>query len=182
MRSPDPSRRRPRGLRFLLAAAALATPAVPALALSQVSGPVLIGPSTAKGDPQRHAAQLSTNILNLGGTPDRLINVACSNVGSATLLDGSLHDQTMVPTNDQRAAARQEEQQNPNHVRQNGLDIPAAVGGGGGHPVVAQIAVADARIPVTNGALLPCSLFFAHAGQRIVVFEMGAQETPTAEP
>ncbi|MCQ8240460.1 hypothetical protein [Rhizosaccharibacter radicis] len=183
-----PERRRTRAglmsamLAGMLAGTGLLAAPMAARALSQVAGPVQVGPSAATGDENRHSARMSTLITNFGGLPDRLINLSCPNADSVTLLNGSLHDRTMSPTLDQQAAARQEEAANPDHTRQNGLDIPAALRGRPATPVTAQIALAGARVPVTDGALVPCSLFFAHAGQRVVVFEMGTSADQTLEP
>nr|WP_321983428.1 hypothetical protein [uncultured Lichenicoccus sp.] len=135
--------------------------AAPGLAMTQVSGPLQIGPSHGDGDDQDHAAQLSTTITNQGSLPDRLINATCPGTGHMALLNGSLR-------------------QFPNGEF-NGLDIPASTDGRT-QPVQAEFSLTQATQPMLRGALVPCSLSFAHGGQRIVVFTLGIQESQTNEP
>ena len=149
--------------RSLTAAALLALP-VAGRALTQVSGPVQIGPSSGDGDDANHAAALSTTLTNQGGLPDRLVNVACPGIGTVALMNGQV--QPIAPGSD---------------VRRNGLDLPAAVDGRL-TPVRAQFRISQATQPMTAGALIPCALYFQHAGQRIVVFSLGVHETTTDEP
>ena len=130
-------------------------------ALTQVSGPVQIGPSSGDGDPQNHSATLSTTVVNQGQLPDRLINVGCPGYGEANLLNGHVQ-----PVGD---------------VERNGLDLPGTVQGRA-TPVLVRIGLGHATAPMPAGTLLPCELFFEHAGQRIVVFTLGAHETETLEP
>jgi hypothetical protein len=154
----------------------------PARALSQVSGPVQIGPSWGQGDPARSAALLSTRIINLGGSPDRLIRVDCPMIGQVALRNGTLHRDIQEPTLAQQQAV-QARQQNPavSHPPQNGLDLPPSLHGKS-VPVTAQFDLTSATAPVTDGALVPCSLYFSHAGQRIVIFTIGETPSPTDEP
>ncbi|WP_428375777.1 hypothetical protein [Lichenicoccus sp.] len=144
---------------------ALAVPvlavAVPGQAMTQVAGPLQIGPSRGDGDDQDHAAQLSTTITNQGSLPDRLINAACPGSGHMALLNGSLR-------------------QFPNG-QFNGLDIPASTDGRY-QPVQAEFSLTQATQEMVRGTLVPCSLSFAHGGQRIVVFTLGVQESQTNEP
>lgn len=147
--------------RTLALAVPLLTVTVAGHAMTQVSGPLQIGPSHGDGDDQDHAAQLSTMITNQGMLPDRLINATCPGSGHMALLNG--------------------------HVRQfpngqfNGLDIPASIDGRY-QPVQAEFSLTQATQPMTSGALVPCALSFAHGGQRIVVFTLGVQESQTNEP
>lgn len=145
---------------FLIACPLLAAP-VAGHALSQVSGPVQIGPSHGDGDTQNHSATLTTTITNQGQLPDRLVDVACPGTGAATLVNGQVRE---VGT-----------------VQQNGIDLPGTIGGRA-TPVQAQLALSNAQLPMMPGALVPCSLYFQHAGQRIVVFMLGANEAPANEP
>ena len=144
----------------ILAGLLLAVPAC-ADALTQVSGPVMIGPSRGDGDPQNHSATLTTIIANQGRLPDRLVNVVCPSAGTAHLLNGRV--------------------QPVGNVDRDGLDIPGSVDGKA-DPVTVQIGLSQATEPVVSGALVPCSLYFEHAGQRIVVFTLGAHEQATPEP
>ena len=149
--------------RMTALAAALGASAVPlqAEALTQASGPVMIGPSVATGDAQNHSADLSTMVTNHGDLPDRLINVSCPTAGTANLLNG--HVETI------------------DGQQRNGLDIPAALGAQV-TPVQVQISLTKADQPVASGALIPCSLYFRHAGQRIIVFMVGEHEQAADEP
>ncbi|TLU73809.1 copper chaperone PCu(A)C [Lichenicoccus roseus] len=133
----------------------------PGHAMTQVSGPIQIGPSQGDPDDQDHAAQLSTTITNQGTLPDRLINAACPGSGHVALLNGSMR-------------------QYPNG-QYNGLDIPAATGGQY-QPVQAQFSLTQATQPMVRGALVPCTVSFEHGGQRIIVFSIGIKETQTDEP
>ena len=148
--------------RSLVMAALLALP-VAGRALTQVSGPVQIGPSSGDGDDANHAAALSTTITNQGGLPDRLVNVACPGIGTVTLMNGRV--QPVAGSSAPR----------------NGLDLPASIDG---HvtPVQAQLRISQATQPMTAGSLIPCALYFQHAGQRIVVFSLGNHETAANEP
>ncbi len=132
-----------------------------ALALTQPSGPITIGPSVANGDTRNHGANLSTMVTNQGDLPDRLINVSCPTAGNANLLNG--HPGEI------------------NGEQRNGLDIPAAFGGKA-TPVPVQIGLSNPRQPMTDGTMVPCSLFFQHGGQRIVVFMLGEHERASDEP
>jgi len=154
----------------------------PARAVSQVSGPVQIGPSWGQGDPARSGALLNTRIINLGGSPDRLIRVECPAIGQVALRNGTLHGDVQEPTLSQQQAV-QARQQNPgaDHTPQNGLDLPASLHGKS-EPVMAQFDLTAATQPMSDGALVPCSLYFAHAGQRIVIFTIGETPSPTDEP
>ena len=144
----------------MLAGLLLAVPAG-AYALTQVSGPVMIGPSRGDGNPQNHSATLTTMVANQGQLPDRLVNVVCPSAGDAHLLNGHVRQ--------------------VGNVERNGLEIPGSVDGKA-NPVAVQIGLSRATEPVVPGALVPCSLYFQHAGQRIVVFTLGAHEQATPEP
>ena len=143
-----------------LAGLLLAIPAG-AYALTQVSGPVMIGPSRGDGNPQNHSATLTTMVVNQGQLADRLVNVLCPSAGDAHLLNGQVRQ--------------------VGSIERNGLDIPGSIDGKA-NPVAVQIGLRQATEPVVSGALVPCSLYFQHAGQRVVVFTLGAHEQATAEP
>ena len=146
--------------RSLTAAGLLALP-VAGHALTQVSGPVQIEASSADANDADHSATLSTTITNHGGLPDRLINVACPGVGTVALLNGQ-----------PRAVG---------DAQRNGLDLPGSIGGNA-TPVAARFGLSHATQPLVAGALIPCALYFQHAGQRIVVFALGAHEPASNEP
>ncbi len=135
-------------------------------ALTQVSGPVQIGPSTADGHDQDHGATLSTTITNQGGLPDRLVNVACPGYGTVSLTNGHVQPVPDLKRED---------------VQRNGLDLPASLDGRA-TPVQAQFALSQATQPMVVGALIPCALYFQHAGQRVVVFSLGTHETSADIP
>lgn len=154
--------------RSVVSAALLALPVVvlPVVgqALTQVAGPVQIGPSSGDGNDADHSAALSTTITNQGGLPDRLVNVACPGIGTIGLANG--HVQPVAPGSD---------------VQRNGLDLPPSLDG---HvaPVQAQFSLSHATQPMVAGTLVSCALYFQHAGQRIVIFSLGAHEAATNEP
>ncbi len=157
-------------------------PGTRAGAAGQVAGVVQIGPSWAQADPAHSSARLSTIIANHGEMADRLIRVACPTAGQVALRNGTLHEDVQAPTTDQqRAAIARRHDPNGDHTPQNGLDLPPAL-----HdkiqPLTAEFDLSQARQPLTDGALIPCSVYFAHAGQRIVIFTIGEQPTPTDEP
>jgi len=166
----------------LVASAVLLVVAAPAHAIGPVAGPVQVGPSWAQADPAHSSAVLNTIIANHGSLADRLIRVECPTAGQVGLRNGTLHQDVQVPTLDQQQAALAKSQDpNAQHTPQNGLDLPPAL-----HekiqPVTAVFDLRQATQPLTDGALIACSLYFAHAGQRIVVFTIGEQPTPTDEP
>ena len=133
-------------------------------ALTRVSGPVQIGPSTATGDAQHNSATLATVITNRGALPDRLNNIACPGAGTASLLNGKV--QPVDPGS---------------NVQRNGLELPGA-SNGQATPIQAQFSLTNPAEPITPGTLLPCALYFEHAGQRIVIFTVGVHETEANEP
>ena len=146
-----------------MAALLLALP-VAGRALTQVSGPVQIGPSIGEGNDANHSATLSTTITNQGNLPDRLVNVACPGIGTVALLNGQV--QPVAPGSS---------------VQRNGLDLPVSLDG---HitPVPAQFSLTQATQPMIPGSLVSCALYFQHAGQRIVVFSLGTHEPAANEP
>ena len=146
-----------------MAASLLALP-VAGHALTQVAGPVQIGPSTGEGNDADHSATLTTTIANQGNLPDRLVNVACPGIGTVALLDGQV--QPVAPGSG---------------VQRNGLDLPVSLDG---HitPVQAQFRLSQATQPMIAGSLVSCALYFQHAGQRIVVFSLGTHEPAADEP
>ena len=146
--------------RSLTAVALLSLP-LAAHALTQVSGPLQIEASRAEGRDADHSATLSTTITNQGALPDRLINVACPGIGTVALLNGQMRT--------------------IDHVQRNGLDLPGSIDGRT-TPVAARFGLSQATQPMLAGALIPCALYFQHAGQRIVVFALGAHEPASDEP
>lgn len=173
----------PRDAIRLLAGAALAVVlADPARATGQVAGPVQIGPAWGQGDPSRSSAQLAAMISNYGGMADRLIRVNCPAIGQVALTNGSLHPDIQEPTTDQqRAELAREQDPNVPHPQQNGLDLPPALHGQP-QTVTARFDLTHATQPVTDGALVPCAIYFARAGERIVVFSIGEPPHVTEEP
>ncbi|WP_419729074.1 hypothetical protein [Lichenicola sp.] len=192
MRLPDrsrPGQRSRAGSLPALSGAALvsvlaglaATPPAHAVA-GQVSGPMQVGPSWGRGDPQHASALLSTIIVNHGNLPDRLIRVDCPAFGQVALRNGTLHQTIAAPTLDQQqAAAAQERDPTGDQPTQNGLDLPPGLHDQP-HPVTAQFDLTHATQPVTDGALIPCAVYFAHAGEQVVMFTIGEQPRPTSEP
>ncbi len=156
----------------LLLAASLGGPAAAATGL--VSGPIEIGPSWAQADPQRSTAVLDARLINRGDTPDRLIRIDCPASGHVTLRNGTPHQDVQAPTLSQQ---QQGQAQGP----QNGLDLPPGLHGAE-HPVTAVFDLTQAIQPLTDGAEVPCTIGFAHGGERIVIFTIGETPQPTNEP
>ncbi len=161
------------GLGFLLCG--LCCVGVPAWAAVQVPGPMQVGPSWAQADAAHATALLSTVIVNHGALADRLIRVECPGSGHVALRNGTLHDDIVTPTPSQQREAEATTR------TQNGLDTPPALHGQL-HPVTALIDLTQATQPLTDGALLPCTVTFAHSGEQMVIFTVGEQPTPTDEP
>jgi len=151
----------------LLAVAGVAHAAGP------VAGPIEVGPSAAAGNPQQSAARLDTTLTNYGAKPDRLIRADCPAVGQIALRNGSQHGNAEEGTVQGQMAGQNQQQY--------GLDVPATLDGKP-QPVRASFDLTNATQPVTPGALLPCALYFAHSGERVVVFDVGAHEEATREP
>ena len=150
----------------LLATPLLALP-VAGHAITQVAGPVQIGPSSADGNEQNRSATLSTTITNQGGLPDRLVNVACPGIGNVALVNGQVQ-----PVDPGAPGGT---------VQRNGLELPGALDRPA-MPVQAQFNLTDATQPMRPGSLIPCALYFLHAGQRIVIFSLGTHGSVTDEP
>ena len=149
--------------------------AVPARAAVQVPGPMQVGPSWAQADAAHATALLSTVIVNHGTLADRLIRVECPASGHVALRNATLHDDIATPT-----ASQQHEAEAVTHT-QNGLDMPPALHGQD-HPVTALIDLTQATQPLSDGALVPCTITFAHSGEQVVIFTVGEQPNPTPEP
>ena len=143
---------------WAFAAAVLA--AGPALALSQVPGPIEIGPSWGRVD--SNGATLYTTIINRGVLADRLTGGTCSGFGEAAL--AGLDPSTQGTLADEK-----------------GVFIPPGKTVGL-DPSGARLALSAARHAVEDGALIPCTLDFVHSGQRIVVFRVGQPESAATEP
>lgn len=184
MRLPDRSRFAVGGpIAFAAAGLTAMLAAAPAHAVAgQVSGPMQVGPSWGQGDPQHSRALLSTVIVNHGNLPDRLIRVDCPAFGQVALQNGTAHRDVAAPTLDQQqAAAAQARAPDGDRPVQNGLDLPPSLHDQL-HPVTARFDLTQATRPVTDGALVPCAVYFAHAGEQLVMFTIGEQPTPTSEP
>ena len=147
----------------------------PAHAADQAAGPIQVGPSWAQADAAHSTAVLSTIIANQGPMADRLIRIECPASGHAALRNGTLHRDVQTPI------LSQERQAQATNATQNGLDLPPALHGTP-HPVNALIDLTQATQPLTDGALVPCTVTFAHAGEQIVMFTVGEQPAPTSEP
>ena len=155
MRSRDIAR-----LAGLLCAGSIAASS-PADALSQVPGPIEIGPSWAKLDGDG-SASLYTTIVNHGVLADRLRGAACSGFGDAALtgLDGAT--------------------QGSGPDEQGVLIEPGAT---------ARLAPSDAHLQLSHtgqaaapGALIGCTLTFVHTGQRLVIFRVGPPGPASTAP
>jgi copper(I)-binding protein len=156
MRSPD------RLAATLIAALA----ATPALAITQVPGPIEIGPSWGRADTADHTATLFTTLVNHGVLADRLTGGTCFGFGGVTL---SGLDRTT---------------QGDNQDAKGVLLAPGATATLG--PDAAHLALSDADAntaqALADGDLVSCTLDFVHSGQRLVVFRIGAPEPATLEP
>ena len=133
----------------------------PAAAITQVPGPIEIGPSWGKVEGNGRI-DLYTRIANQGVLADRLVGGSCSGFGSTSL--AGLNPQTQA-----------------NQPDEKGVFIPP------GRTVTLTpdgpyLAVTDAQDPVKDGALVPCTLDFVHSGQRIVIFRIGPPEPAVDEP
>ena len=148
----------------------LAALAGPGSAGAQVAGPIQIGPSWGRADPAHSSAVLETMLVNHGDTPDRLIRADCPASGAVALRNGILHGDVATPNPEPGARAPQ-----------NGLDLPPGLHGGV-HPVTAVFDLTQAHQPLTDGTPVPCTVTFAHDGQRIVIFTIGETPQPTDEP
>lgn len=175
MPCPDPRRPAAAGAMALLLCLASLPVAGVAHAAGEVAGPIEIGPSWGEADAGHSTAILHTSLRNQGDLADRLIRVECPASGHVALQGGTVHQDVMAPNPSQAQLGAQR------YGSQNGLDVPPATDGRA-QAVQAGFTLTDARQPLTEGAHVPCSLYFAHDGQRIVVFTLGARPTPTPEP
>ena len=143
-------------------ASLLALTVVPSYGLTQVPGPIRIGPSWAQGDQNDHSARLYTTIVNRGVLADRLSGGACPGFGNLALVG-------VDPATE------------GNRPQDQGVFLPPGstekLAPSGPH-----FALTDATRPMSDGQLIPCSLSFVHSGQRIVVFAIGAPTPRTFEP
>ena len=141
---------------------ALLAGVIPLLALTQVPGPIRIGPSWATADPNNRSAGLYTTIINRGVLADRLSGGACPGFGHLALV----------------GVARATEGDRPQD--QGVLLAPGATATLA--PSGPHFSLTDTTRPLPNGQLIPCSLSFVHSGQRIVVFAIGGPGPQTFEP
>lgn len=152
-----------RSARSRVARAVLAIVAgIPLAALTQVPGPLRIGPSWGTLDGANHSASLFTTVINRGVLFDRLAGGSCPGYGDASL--AGLDPATQG-----------------NRPQDRGLGLPpgttAQLSPNGPHMVLA-----NAPASLAAGALVPCTLDFVHSGQRIVIFTIGAAPPRTDEP
>ncbi len=135
---------------------------VPSHALTQVPGPIRIGPSWAQGNENDRSAGLYTTIINRGVLPDRLSGGACPGYGHVALVGVDPSTEGSRP-------------------QDKGVFLPP-----GStetlRPSGPHFALTDATRPMSTGQLIPCALSFVHSGQRLVVFAVGAAEPQTFEP
>ena len=141
---------------------ALSACAIPLLALTQVPGPIRIGPSWAQGDENDHSAALYTTIINRGVLADRLSGGACPGFGNLALVGVDPATEGNRPQD------------------QGVLLAPGATATLA--PAGPHFTLTDATRPMSAGQLIPCALSFVHSGQRIVVFSIGAPGPRTLEP
>ena len=140
--------------------------ATPALAITQVPGPIEIGPSWGRVDAANHAASLYTTMVNHGVLTDRLTGGTCFGFGGVTLSD--LDQATQGGDPDAKGV----------------LLAPGATATLKPDAAHLDLSNADANTSnaLADGALVSCTLDFVHSGQRLVVFRIGAPEPATAEP
>ena len=157
MRSPD-------RLAGIALAAVLA--ASPAIALTQVPGPIEIGPSWGSADSAGHTATLYTTVVNHGVLTDRLTGGSCYGFGQVTL--SGLDASTQGDNPDTRGVLI-------------GPGATATL-----KPDAARFVLSNADANAANalapGDLVSCTLDFVHSGQRLVIFRLGAPESATTEP
>ncbi len=145
-----------------LLAASLLLAAAPAWALSQVPGPIEIGPSWGAADTASHAASLYTTIINRGVLADRLVGGHCAGFGDVSL--AGLEPATQGDSADEK-----------------GVLIPAGATARLS-PDAAHLALANADRASAPGALISCTLNFVHSGQRLVIFRIGGAGPAVQEP
>lgn len=162
---------------WLFALAPLLPLCLPAAALAEgeVAGPIEVGPSWGTADAAHSSATLQTVLVNHGDLADRVIRAECPASGQVALTNATQHRDVMGPN------AAQEREGAAQRGAQNGLDLPPALDGKP-QPVTASFALTQAKQPLTDGVHVPCALYFARNGERIVLFTLGAQPQATAEP
>ena len=145
-----------------IAAVAAAAAALPLLALTQVPGPIRIGPSWGQSDENDHSASLYTTVINRGVLADRLAGGACPGFGQVSLVGLDAATQGSRP-------------------QDRGVFLApgasATLSANGPH-----LTIANAQRSVADGSLIACTLDFVHSGQRIVVFAIGPEPGRTDEP
>ena len=136
--------------------------AFPLLGLSQVAGPIEIGPSWGSAASDGRSASLFTTVINHGVLADRLAGVSCPGYGTVSETGIDPATEGTAPTD-------------------RGVLIPR-----GGRAVLdpsgAHVALSDLPRPIADGALVPCTLHFVRTGERVVVFTIGAPGAATDEP
>lgn len=159
--APTPDRAPPRPLaRRAPLAALVAAPWL--LALSQVPGPIDVGPSWAAADDRAHSGSLYVRLANRGVLTDRLTAAHCPAFGHVEL------------------AGLDPATQGDKGAEQGVLLAPGSIvtlDAGGPHFVGT-----DATRPLQAGGLISCTLSFVRSGERIVVFGIGPEGRVTDEP
>jgi copper(I)-binding protein len=149
-------------LSVLLVATALLARTPGAHAIAQVPGPIEIGPSWGRIDPQGGLDALYTTIVNHGVLADRLSGGSCPGYGNVSLTG-------LDPATQGDAA------------QEKGLLLApgatATLAPNGPH-----IALGDDHHKAAQGALISCTLSFVHSGQRLVVFRIGDPDPAVQEP
>ncbi|MBB3174332.1 copper(I)-binding protein [Endobacter medicaginis] len=137
----------------------------PARASTMAVAPLYVGPAWGDANPQARTATLHVRIDNTGTVPDRLVRINCAPIGQAALLDGIVRQ--------------------VDGVQQNGLDIPGRTPGSDADlasAAQADISLTGLQSHLAPGMTVSCTLGFLNAGERLVVFSLGAPGNPVNEP
>jgi len=170
-----------------------------AQAMPQVAGPISIEASRGDGDVQNGSAILTTTITNQSSLPDRLVRATCPGYGGLSLANPPpgqppgqpaaqpaaqpVAQPTVQPTAQPGQPLGQPSAQPAGELpgQPPGIELPGAVAGRG-TPVQVQFRLTGATQSVAAGSLVPCALYFARDGERIVIFSLGAREPLASEP
>lgn len=136
--------------------------AFPLMAISQVPGPIEVGPSWGSVGSDGRSASLFTTISNHGVLADRLAGIDCPGWGR-------------VATEGLDPATQGDRPQDKGVLVPQGGRAVLAPGG-------AHVTLADAPRPIGNGTLVACTLHFIRSGERLVVFTIGAPGPAVVEP
>lgn len=146
---------------------------VPAQGSTMATAPLYTGPAWGDANPQAQTATLHVRLDNTGAVPDRLVRINCAPIGQAALLNGIVRQ--------------------VDGVQQNGLDIPARPPGSEADAteqaqgqiqgqVQADISLTGLQTRLAPGMTVSCTVGFLNAGERLVVFSLGAPGAPVTEP